>query len=136
MSERLDEQDTGSDSDIDSLTETLEQVGKLVFPTFSILPHLPALPKLAALKMDYNSTSIAKKFSELSSSTALHFQGFTEKKDELAKLYSEMSESLTDVINSNIDYPVEDLHEPAGVEILQEPKTTVSLVKDRLASYD
>ncbi|KAG7827300.1 hypothetical protein KL920_004554 [Ogataea angusta] len=117
--------DSDSQSDSDSITETLEQVGRLAFPTFSITPHLPTLPKLAALKRDYNTTSLGRKLAELNV-----------KKDELARIYTQLSESLTDVVNSNLDYPVEDLHDPGGVEVLQEPETTVSLVKDRLASYD
>ncbi|KAG7901672.1 hypothetical protein KL907_004342 [Ogataea polymorpha] len=117
--------ESDSQSDSDSITETLEQVGRLAFPTFSITPHLPTLPKLAALKRDYNTTSLGRKLAELNV-----------KKDELARIYAQLSESLTDVVNSNLDYPVEDLHDPGGVEVLQEPEETVSLVKDRLASYD
>ncbi|KAG7795632.1 hypothetical protein KL929_003983 [Ogataea haglerorum] len=73
--------DSDSQSDADSLTETLEQVGRLAFPTFSITPHLPTLAKLAALTRDYNTTSLGRKLA-----------GLNTKKDELARIYAQLSD--------------------------------------------
>ncbi|GME98256.1 unnamed protein product [Ambrosiozyma monospora] len=66
-------------------------------------------------------------------------------------MYLEISESLTDVVHSTIEYPVDDLlnesgnpteadngpaTEPAGIEKLKQPNVSLLLSEDRLASYD
>lgn len=143
-----DDDDDDGDNEDDEFTSSLEQVGKFILPSFSIWPHLPSL-------ITYDPRRIAKRLSE-TASYYLPQRGNVEeilisKKDGFKNLCVDMSEFFTKVVNSAVDYPIEDflkIHDnsmvpneeekdPSGVKQIHQPKCSkLSLVNDRLASYD
>lgn len=142
------------DDEDDEFTATLEQVG--VLPRFSIWPHMPSI--------DYDPKKIAKR---LVTAAAYYFPDksnveeiFQDKKDNIKSLCMNLSESFTEIVDSAIRYPVEDLNiddeeavefipvvqgkspkqdtpVPSGVEMIKQVSMSkISLADDRLVNYD
>ncbi|QPG73298.1 hypothetical protein FOA43_000608 [Brettanomyces nanus] len=124
--------ESDDDDEDDEFTANLEQVGKFVFPRFSIWPHLRSV--------NYNPSDIAKKLSAAA--------------NDIKSLCMNLSESFSEVINSAVEYPIEDIvggvehdsdadadfdpdPDPSGVARLKPKEVSdFSLVQDRLVNYD
>lgn len=95
------------DSD-DSLTLSLEKIG-VTIPKF-IIPKidLPFPTSLSKRINDYLVQSVNMDKSSSSNITELIGDLINKRTSDLKNLYSEVSESLTGIVNVNIDHPIED----------------------------
>ena len=147
----LDDEDEYED---DEFTATLEQVG--VLPRFSIWPHIPSI--------DYDPKNIAKRFVTAAAyylPDKSNVEGILQdKKDNIKSLCMNLSESFTEMVDSAVHYPVEDLNindeqtmdstsvelnkvpnpstpVPSGVAMIKQGSTSkISLADNRLVNYD
>ncbi|VEU20905.1 DEKNAAC101856 [Brettanomyces naardenensis] len=140
--DRTTDSEESEDSD-DEFTATLDQVGRLVLPRFSVWPH--------ASSLKYDPRNITKRLSAAASYYLPERPNFEEmianKTDDLKSLCMNLSESFAEVVNSAVEYPIEDIvgedvstaptNDPTGVEQIKQPEgAKISLIEDRLANYD
>ena len=106
---RLDSAEQSSEEESDSeITKSLQRIG-VTIPSF-MMPKLeiPSASSMSKKINEYLAQSVSMDKSSSSHIKELLGDIFNKRTTELKNLYSEVSESFADIVNSNIDHPVDD----------------------------
>lgn len=105
----LDDDDSDNDDDDDDeITKSLERIG-VTIPSFMI-PRidLPSPTSVSKRINDYLVHSVSMENSSSSNIKELLTELFNKRTSDLKNLYTEVSDSLTGIVNTNIDHPIDE----------------------------